>query len=74
MFFVATETANKESDRYSVGESEVNVFQAKSAEALADYFALEVSSYMAEYGLTVTFKEVTEAEANAMTSNSIITV
>ncbi len=74
MFFIATETATKESDRYSVGETEVNLFQAESVEALADYFTLEVSSYMDEYGLIVTFEEVTEAEANAMTFNSIITL
>ena len=72
MFFVATETASKDSDRYSIGETEVNLFEAKSAEVLADYFALEAGSYMEKYGLTVTFQEVTKAEADAMTSNSVI--
>ena len=74
MFFITVETANKESDRYSIGEKEVNLFEVESLEALTDYFALELGSYMEEHGLTVTFEEITEAEAKETTWLDVVTL
>ena len=72
MFIIATETANKESDRFFVGETEVRVFQVESLDSLADYFAVEARDYMEKYGLTVTFKEVTKAQATVPSSTAAI--